>query len=392
MLYLRRSFIALALVPGCFQGNPGLAEDSTSSTSDGSSASSTGPGAAESGTRGGSTTGATSTTGAADSTTSGASGSSTEAVVETSSGPWTTSTSTGEPADCAREEVCLSPPPPPWAGPVLLADTTDKAPDLACPEGSEGVDLSLHSGLEANSSECSCSCGSAEGVQCGSTTLEFHGDDASCGSANASFPMTYAGSGGTCAAGPNGGSGSYWRAEPLGVSGGTCLPNASESVPEASWNTDTTICDVDVSILRSCEFDGVCADEAGQFSAGHCVWQEGDHSCEGLELYTEKELRWTGLADDRGCSACGCDAPEGQCAGEVWLYAGASCSDSIDRIDTDGGCHESGISVGSALLRESAAGCGGPCQVLVSASCAPEGGEPVGSATPASPYTFCCTG
>lgn len=392
----RTTFVCIAcfLLPACFEGNPDLPAESGSSTStsanplyttdvldDGTTGETGGP----TGSTGGVTTiephsstgSMTSGTSSTDETTTAAASSSGETQSE-----------------CRPDSVCLSSPPPPWSGPVRLADGSDSAPPPPCPTGSQTAELDLHFGLSAAPAECDCTCGSAQGVECGSTTLEFHGSDAGCAAPDASFPISYAGSGGTCVAGPNGMPNSYWRAEPLGVAGGSCSPNAEEAVPEAAWDGESNVCDIDVSSLRTCEFDGVCAPSAAtdDFPAGHCVWREGEHTCEGLGQYTERELRWTGVDDDRGCSECSCDAPEGQCAGEVWLYSGGSCSGPLERIDTDGGCYALDIDVDSAILRESAAGCGGPCQVVVSASCAALGGDAQGEATPVSPYTFCCTG
>ncbi len=177
------------------------------------------------------------------------------------------------------------------------------------------------------------------------------------------------------------------------VSGGSCAPTIDESITGASWASSSRVCDVDVSTLTQCDFDGVCAEAPGPVSAhGVCVWREGDHSCEELGPFEEKELRWTGFDDTRSCSDCSCDAPAGECAGVIWLYEEAACASPHDLMPTDGVCFQSDIAVQSTRVRTSGAACGGACQVVASATCTPLGGEPVGSAEPTGVHTFCCTG
>lgn len=360
-----RVLLCGALGPGCFSENPALPQDPSTTGADASD------------------DGVTTAVAGGSSSAGTSSGSTTDEV--TSSG--------GSPSACGELGTCLSPPPLGWAGPVLLSDSARGEAGPGCPAASTELDIALSFGLVAVPAACTCTCGTAQDAACGSTEAEYYGTDSRCEALEASFAMTYDGSGGSCVDGPNGAASAYWRIPPLGVVGGFCDPSASATLDEPTWGGGTRVCDVDLSRGTQCGFDGVCAPNLGieTFDEGYCVWRQGEHECPGPD-YPVRQLRWTGLEDERSCSECTCSEPTGECAGDVWLYGDDGCGGTLQRVATDGACQLVDLEVESGRLRETAPGCGGPCQVLVTASCGPQGGDPLGDVNPVDPYTFCCTG
>lgn len=276
-----------------------------------------------------------------------------------------------------------------WQGPAFIAEVVPGSRLPECPKGTSPSDVQVYSGLDAPGAVCGCECGDAVGVDCGGTTLEYHGVDATCGSPDANYGISWTGTGGTCIDGPSAGANTYWRAEPVGVIGGTCASFPTTTIGAPSWGSQTVVCEA-VSDIAACG-EGLCMPPASSpFSSAACVWQAGDHVCT-VDGFSNKRLLYAGFDDSRGCTACSCGDPAGECEGRLWLRAAAGCEGSVETIFTDGGCYASDLAVESAILPNSAAGCGGSCQTVVSAACEPQGGEPSGTIVPSEPHTFCCT-
>ena len=295
--------------------------------------------------------------------------------------------------ECGLGESCLPVSRDPWQGPVYLVDRDFEGPATVCPDGTDLDPTQLNFGLEAPPADCGCGCGVAQDAVCDSTTLEFHGNDPTCATPDTSHVITHeASGGGNCENEPTGPVNSYWRAAPLGLSGGSCAATMTEVVDAAGWEGSSDVCNVDLSNLVRCNPDGVCAGPSDpSFAHSTCLWQEGDHGCEGLGPFQDRQIRWTGVDDSRGCSTCTCGAPEGECAGVLWLRGTIDCLGPLDLMPTDDSCFQSDVSVQSARIRTGAPGCEGECQVVASASCAAAGGDSVGSAEPTGVQTFCCT-
>jgi hypothetical protein len=121
-----------------------------------------------------------------------------------------------------------------------------------------------------------------------------------------------------------------------------------------------------------------------------CVFRYGDNDCSvpGLAPYTEKHVFYDGFQDTRSCSPCTCSAPAGGlCTAEVSIYADDACASApVEAVLADSNtptCHD--VIVGSALGSKAASP-----PIYTSGMCAPGGGEPMGSAEPMNPATFCC--
>lgn len=276
--------------------------------------------------------------------------------------------------------TCLPSWPPDWGGPIVFADwrsSTDMSP---CPT-TFPVDLaSLHDQLVAPDAECTCECGDAVGASCADLILEFHGMDENCiGGANDEFDIDA-----SCQEGPSVTSSSrYWSADQPGVIGGSCSPTEATNLPEVSWGIETRVCGVTRDPLGSCVDERTCVPLPPSDSFSNvCIWRPGSFDCPEGE-FSERFVRYSSFTDERGCSSCGCDDPEGDCVGNVRLWPTDDCSGGIaaGSIPIGGGCVPSVDSVSSADR--------GSLSVS-GVNCAPEGGEPVGEVLLSEPHTICC--
>ena len=118
-----------------------------------------------------------------------------------------------------------------------------------------------------------------------------------------------------------------------------------------------------------------------------CVSHEGDVDCPSFGPYLDKHVFYEGVEDTRSCTPCACDPPVGStCEALISVFEDGVCSSVVNvATATAAGptCHD--LPAGSALGSKSA----GPATYTPGA-CAPSGGEPLGSAEPIGPVTFCC--
>lgn len=119
-----------------------------------------------------------------------------------------------------------------------------------------------------------------------------------------------------------------------------------------------------------------------------CIAAPADVDCPASSPYTEKHLFYGGIDDTRGCMPCTCGAPAGSiCACSISIFSDAACSVplplDVGVTSLAPSCHD--VPAGSALGSKSA----GP-STYAPGACAPSGGEPMGTAVPTGPATFCC--
>jgi hypothetical protein len=173
---------------------------------------------------------------------------------------------------------------------------------------------------------------------------------------------------------------------PLTVNESGCTP-VMQPVPESypsSWGTFARACTW--APHDGCASQGdVCSPAAAGFRA--CVATPGDVDCPASSPYVDRHVFYGGIDDTRGCTPCTCGAPTGStCTGSIAIYSDAACSAQVfaDLITSSGpSCID--VPAGSALGSKKA----GPATYAPGA-CAANGGEPVGSAVPSQPVTFCC--
>lgn len=284
-----------------------------------------------------------------------------------------------EDPDCASGFTCAPSAPPLWDG-VGWLDASPSPPP--CPADLAQTELYGAADLDAEPASCSCSCGPALGVDCG-THLRCAASEAQCA---AEGPMN----GQTTSCGtnlPNVNFPAFCRADPTGASGGACAVSTVGTPPPVEWAPETRACTTDAG--------GTCADAAAVCipklvgGVGPCITRVGDHVCP--EPYADKVLYYDGqVADDRACAAdaCSCTAPVGStcdcgvdgCA--VELDSDGACAVETASVPTTGSCVPVQTQPASAQLVGA---------TTVPGACASGGSsEPTGGVVPTGLVTVCC--
>jgi hypothetical protein len=154
----------------------------------------------------------------------------------------------------------------------------------------------------------------------------------------------------------------------------------------ATWSTYARAC-LGVSYPACSNPGEVCTPSAEPPPPGfkQCVYQKGDNEC--AYPYADKHLFYDGFDDNRTCTPCTCGAPAGStCSALVSAYKDGACSSLVtSNLVTSSGPLCVGVAPGSGLGSKSA----GPATYMAGI-CQPDGGQPMGSADPSGPSTFCC--
>jgi hypothetical protein len=120
-----------------------------------------------------------------------------------------------------------------------------------------------------------------------------------------------------------------------------------------------------------------------------CIFHGDEKDCTSPSLspYTEKHVFYDAYQDTRACTPCTCGVPTGSsCASTVSIYTDGACSTlAYSSTVTSSGpaCHD--LPAGTPLGSKSAT-----APTYTPGSCAPDGGQPMGAATPTNPSTYCC--
>jgi hypothetical protein len=116
-----------------------------------------------------------------------------------------------------------------------------------------------------------------------------------------------------------------------------------------------------------------------------CIYREGDRDCP--FPYPDKHLFYDAFDDMRMCTPCTCGAPAGStCTATVAAYKDNACTMQIT-ANLVGSAQPLCVDVlpGSGLGSKSAG-----AVTYTPGTCQPDGGQPMGSADPSGPSTFCC--
>lgn len=293
----------------------------------------------------------------------------------------TGSSSSGVPAVCPETHACVPDLlPVGWAGPVVYG-LSDVGAEPNCPEDYPMVQgVAPKTDLMAAPAVCGCECGSASGMSCAIPVLEDHGSAGNCSSPEDTFNL-----GGGCNDITNQGPQTRWGLDAPGVTGGSCAPQPSTTLPEVSFATSATVCGGAVAGPAGCEEDESCvARPAGEFSDFICIYRAGEHTCPAEGPFEDRLTFHESFDDGRECSTCSCGSPTGSCTGSVALHSSASCDAAgAGTVSTDG------CIVGVAGVTVSAARW---TQTGITASCTPSVTSPEGEAVPSEAVTFCCFG
>jgi hypothetical protein len=117
-----------------------------------------------------------------------------------------------------------------------------------------------------------------------------------------------------------------------------------------------------------------------------CLVHDGDRECP--DSYSQKHVFYYGFEDTRACTPCACSTPIGStCSAFVSVFKDGACSAPVvaATVDATGSACLDVMPSGQALGSKLAT-----APVYVPGVCQVSGGEPVGTAVPAEPATFCC--
>ena len=272
------------------------------------------------------------------------------------------------PGECDEEgAVCVPAAPEGWQGPIAAYVGEQPAPD--CGDG-WSTDLDAFAGGVSGDVSCSaCVCGGADGAGCGVPDLGVY-SASNCGTKILDIILQP----NTCKQLANY---DYMNRGPVPVIAGSCAPSGGGASPtEPVWEQYARLCRWTSN--DSCDA-GVCQAAPGAGYHWPCFFQEGEHACPG-DL--EQQTIQVSATDTRSCSSCACGTPTGgQCEGTVWAYPTS--------------CNVNGVSVADAPncsidLSDGFAYAKYVPGLTVPGTCAPSGGQPEGTITPAEPVTVCC--
>ncbi len=166
-----------------------------------------------------------------------------------------------------------------------------------------------------------------------------------------------------------------------------CVPNQSIIPKLVTWGFVAYSCNGKTN-------DGECND-AGEVCVPQppkefniCVSRQGDDSLiECPQGYPARSVFYVAANDDRGCTACGCDPPQGStCSSLVSLYTDGACSMQIGAVTaTSSSSMCVDIPAASSLGSKQASP-----PTYIPGSCQPNGGKATGTVQPLDPFTFCC--
>ncbi len=279
------------------------------------------------------------------------------------------STDTGL-AACSAEETCTASAPAGWSGPAVAFLGAGEAP--GCPEGYSDLVVDAGLGLNAPAAQCSCSCGEATGWECSVDVTEAGNQ---CGDF-VSGADTFTISAQECESISTNDSAFIASSVQLDLTGANCNPSSSETVPPATWDTSVALCEGNVA--ASCD-EGPCLPNVDAPFGDVCIYTGGIEECP-AGPYSEQTIAYNSVTDTRQCSTCECDDPTGFCSGPITYQTG--CGPGLIGVyatDNPPGCQNLGGDPGGIFFNGDA-----------TVSCAAQGGDPTGSASPLGAVTVCC--
>jgi hypothetical protein len=293
-------------------------------------------------------------------------------------------TSESEPHCCPKGE-CVPMAPLGWEGPVLLWEGAEEdAP--GCPARAAVTLYEGHGGLLATPQCPTCWCEPAPCVLSGLVAS----DSFMCapGAPEAEYPA------------PNG-----WQGECVSPATVPASQLGSISFPPPSlapcvsvtgpvitqgnygWGTFARACGTAIPLVQ-CDGQQLCVPTSEPPPPGfrQCVFARGEQECPAR--FPDRHMYYNAIDESEvECSACACTDPEGgDCQALVHAFADAMCADEL----------------GSVMVTLASPQCvdppdGSPLSAMAAewivtepGSCIPQGGQPIGSAKPADPATFCC--
>lgn len=291
----------------------------------------------------------------------------------------TSDSSSGDSGDvddipCTGE--CVANAPSEWHGPAALLRATAADEEPACAD-SHPIELAAFvSDLVVQPASCDCDCGAADGMTCETAKAKVYAEAACSGTLLDIFDV-----GPFCTNGVEPIEG-YWQVSFDPPSGGECEALPAFDVPALDF-TRWTLCGA-TDEVGDCGVGESCAPATtGAFEDTLCIWHEGDVACPG-SVYTERNLVFESITDDRECSECSCGAPTGICTGgQVDLNFETNCPGPgwFNWEAEHDECLDGEMVFDSGIVIEVA---------TPYASCEPTMPVSLGEATAETPFTVCC--
>lgn len=294
---------------------------------------------------------------------------------------------------------CVPRSPPGWSEPVLLWSGPEAEAPPVCPSWAPQGYPAGHADLTVPPFACgSCACDPAVGSCALPATITAESQflctgqptpfNPPAGWTGACTSMDAIPAGQLCGGNPC----AYSLAmAPLTVMESGCAPTVVNppAAPPGSpvWSTQAGTCVGE--IVGTCSSPGeICAPVVPPPPPGFavCIVTSGDRTCP--DEFSDRHVFYDHFDDSRMCSACACSTPTGgKCSGAISVFKDADCSSLInsDTITSTAPTFCFSLPPGTALGSKSA----GPLTHTPGA-CDASGGEPMGSAEPVEPFTFCC--
>ncbi len=289
------------------------------------------------------------------------------------------------PMACGTAMQCTASAPTGWTGPVeLYVGPVAQGGAPSCGAGFEAAAVFDGNGgmLTAPLPTCSaCGCGGAMNVTCTPPIMTFY-VDTSCASppfgtqtlSSSCSPTTYLGASAVTVSAPT-------------ATGGTCsTTGGTATITAPAWATVARACaPSSAPASGGCPSGELCAPgPASPFSSAECVMQPGSATACPAGYPSGPQVFFSGVDDNRGCSACACTGP-----------TGGTCTIASPAIDT--GCPTTGSTLSApsactAFMPPDTVKLASQPTVTGPGSCTLSGGgAPMGTAAGSGPTSFCCT-
>ena len=264
---------------------------------------------------------------------------------------------------------CLPKMPSGWDGPFLVY-TTPAAEAFACPDDAapSGTYYGEPPAAGATCAPCVCQPPMAD---CTMPKLTCYGN-AFC--ASTGTPVTAA----NCAALPQSYDSCYVGPGDIQLGASTCVASGGEP-STVGWGLAAHACQLETTPEDGCDSDQCGAKDA---NGRRCIVQVGESVPCPLGWEEDSGPRWTGVVDTRGCSACGCGAATGACAGGAYKVGGSPTSCGLGGFEVGAGTCWGITAIGAAEVHAPSE----PANV----GCPPSQATAKGTFDPENPVTVCC--
>ena len=286
--------------------------------------------------------------------------------------------SEGPPATCSGTGQCVAAAPSGWSGPVELFMAASGTPPSCGPGFDATPAFDGNAGLTAPAPTCTaCGCAAPSGESCAGPQMTFFVDD-SCQTPYIDQQIVTS----TCE--PTVPIAASVEVAAPTLSGGSCAATGgTATLPAVAWGQVARAC-TPQSTPPSGTCDGglICTSPpVGAFTASACVMQAGEATTCPAGYPSGPQIFYSGVDDERACSACTCAAP----AGATCTIGSPAISNCVDGTTLDAPASCTAFTGGDLVKLASSPTLSNAGSCVVSG-----GGSPGGTATPTGGTSFCC--